>query len=96
MTLGTALEEVRKERDDGKHVMVVMNRTHEKDGGDMKILWDPEVDSEVDMARETFRKMRAKGLVAYSVSKKGDKDEVTHEFHKQLRALVFAPALAGG
>ena len=76
----------------GRHVMRVL---HPKDG-DLKITWDPENAEEVKVAHRSFDDLRAKGMVAYRVSRKGEKTEVVDKFDKDAEAMILAPAVRGG
>jgi pentatricopeptide repeat protein len=80
------------------------NRIEERDGvmvildesGDTKHMWDRTNADEVAEARELFDRMKAKGFQAWSVTRKGDKDQRITEFDPQAEKIIFAPALQGG
>jgi hypothetical protein len=63
--------------------------------GDTTIGWDPSRPDEVDAARETFRKLKAKGYLAYRTEGK-DKGEAIREFDPRAERIVMSPPLAGG
>lgn len=87
-TLNHAVDEAVPE---GKHVI------HELDGsGDVRTVWDPEDEADVEMARNLFKKAMKAGRVAYAVKRNGDKGEVVKEFDPSAEKLIFAPAMAGG
>lgn len=69
----------------------VLDRT-----GDTKIMWDSAQDAEVDAARATFDKLKKAGYLAYSVNKKGDKDEVIKKFDPDAEKIIMTPPLVGG
>jgi len=89
-TIARAEEDL--EVEPGKRVMRIMDPKE----GDMKLVWDPDNEVEVAHARETFDKMRKKGLAAFRVDKKGDKAKTLTEFDPDAAAMILAPALAGG
>jgi hypothetical protein len=81
------------------------NRIEEGDGGVMVILdqsgdtrhtWDRSKPDEVAAMREIFDTMTDKGYVAWSVTRKGDKDKKITEFDPAAEKVIFAPALVGG
>lgn len=81
------------------------NRIEEHEGGvivildssgDTKHIWDRANTVEVEEARSLFDRMKAKGFQAWSVSRKGDKDQRITEFDPQAEKIIFAPALQGG
>lgn len=78
----------------------IANTPHElhvlDESGDTKLIWDPERPDEVANARETFTKMKAKGYLAYSVDRKGEKGTVLREFDPTADKLILAPQTVGG
>lgn len=82
--MSTVIEEV-------AHEMVVLDET-----GDTKIVWSEDKQDEVDMAKETFVKMKKKGYVAYSVDRRGEKGQVLDEFDPSAEKIIMAPQLQGG
>jgi len=64
--------------------------------GDTKLIWDSNNESEVEVAEETFKKLKKKGYVAFSVTKKGDKDKVIDEFDPDAEKIILAPKIQGG
>lgn len=73
------------------HEMCVLDDT-----GDTKIIWDSDKPEEVAAARETFDKLKAKGYLAYSVDKKGEKGEVIRKFDPDAEKIILAPQTIGG
>lgn len=72
-------------------VMVILDRT-----GDTKHIWDRNNATEVEAMREVFDTMTEKGMVAWSVTRKGNKDQRITEFDPTAEKIIFAPALVGG
>jgi len=72
-------------------VIVILDST-----GDTKHIWDRNNTVEVEEARSLFDRMKAKGMQAWSVTRKGDKDQRITEFDPQAEKIIFAPALQGG
>lgn len=73
-------------------VMVILDRT-----GDTKHIWNRNNPDEVQVMRELFNTMtQEKGLQAWSVTRKGDKDQRISDFDPQAEKIIFAPALVGG
>jgi len=81
------------------------NRVEEEEGGiivildqsgDTKHIWDRNSETEVEEARSLFNRMIKKGMQAWSVTRKGDKDQRITEFDPQAEKIIFAPALQGG
>lgn len=71
--------------------LVILDHT-----GDTRIIWDPDKPDEVAQAKETFTKLRAKGYLAYSVNRKGDKGDVLREFNADVEKMILAPPTVGG
>lgn len=90
-TLSAAIDEVQATPE--KRVMRILDQKE----GDIKIIWDPEVPTEVDHARETFRKMtKEKGMAAYRVDKKGERAKLLKDFDPDAEAMILAPLVQGG
>ena len=64
--------------------------------GDLKIIWDPENEDEVDHARKTFKKMRKKGFAAYAVDDDGGKTDFLTEFDPAIERMILSPVPSGG
>ena len=64
--------------------------------GDTKTIWDPSQPDEVENARETFNRMRAKGYLAYLVMGDGEKGEAITKFDPKAGKLILCPPLRGG
>lgn len=77
---------------EGQGLLAEMNTS-----GDTRIIWNRNNADEVDIARESFRKARAKGMAAYRVTgKEGVKGEVISEFDPDAERIILAPPLRGG
>lgn len=74
-----------------RSVLHVMDRT-----GDTKVMWSPDNPDEVQAARDTFDSLKAKGYLAYTVKKDGEKGEVIRKFDKTAGRIIMAPQLVGG
>ena len=74
-----------------KNTLRVMDRT-----GDTKVEWDPTRPAEVEVARETFRKLKNQGYLAYTVTRKGDKGSVIKDFDPSAEEIIMAPQTVGG
>ena len=71
--------------------MCVINET-----GDTKTIWDSDNPAEVAVAERTFKEFKDKGFAAFSVTKKGDKDEQIKKFDPELEKIIFVPPIVGG
>lgn len=73
------------------HELVILDST-----GDTKIIWDSENDDEIEVAKDTFKKLTKKGYLAFKVKKGGEKGEVVKEFDADAERLILTPPIAGG
>jgi hypothetical protein len=64
--------------------------------GDTKIIWSKHNADEVDVARNTFDKLKGKGYAAFSVNKKGDQGEQVRTFDPDAERLIMVPQMVGG
>ena len=64
--------------------------------GDVKVVWDPSNDDEVDAAEDQFNSLMKKGFSAYSVKKDGDKGRRVEKFDPKLESLIMVPEIVGG
>jgi hypothetical protein len=71
--------------------MAVMDHT-----GDTKTIWDTDDPVQVEVARDTFNKLKKKGYIAYKVKKDGEKGEMMREFDPEAGKVIMSPAMAGG
>lgn len=72
--------------------MAIMDRN----AGDLKVIWDPDNEHEVEAAREQFDALRKKGYLAYTVGERGRKGAQINTFDPASEKLILAPALVGG
>jgi len=71
--------------------LVVLDHT-----GDTRIIWNADKADEVENAKETFKRMKAKGYIAYSVNRAGDKGTVLKDFDPEAEKMILAPQTVGG
>lgn len=71
--------------------MIVMDTT-----GDSKTIWDPGNADEVEAARETFKNLKKKGYLAYSVKGDGEKGKLLQEFDPAAGKIIMSPMMRGG
>lgn len=50
---------------------------------------------DTDWTQETFDKVRASGMMVYSIDRNGEREQV-HKFDPDAEQLVAVPALQGG
>ena len=74
-----------------KNEFAVMDQT-----GDTKTMWDPDNEDEVEIARNTFDKLKKKGYLIYRTDKKGGTGEVMTKFDPDAARLVAVPPIVGG
>ena len=74
-----------------QHELVILDAS-----GDTRVIWDADKPAEVEAARETFTKLKAKGYLAYAVTRKGDKGEVIRDFDPDAEKMILAPQTVGG
>ena len=74
-------------------VLAVIDRT----AGDQQVGWDTNSPDEIEQAQATFDSLKAKGYMAYRVTKEGTKTgtQVT-KFDPKLERIIMVPALQGG
>jgi hypothetical protein len=77
--------------EDEQGVLVILDRS-----GDTRHTWDRSNRDEVQAMREIFDTMIDKGYQAWSVTRKGDKDQRITAFDPQAEKIIFSPALVGG
>ena len=72
--------------------MAVMDRR----AGDLKVIWDPSNEDEVQAARKQFDGLTKKGFMAYTVAAGGKKGTQIRAFDRNAEKIILAPALRGG
>lgn len=87
----TLVQEANRIEDHEGGVLVILDQT-----GDTKHMWDRNNEDEVSEMRALFDRMVKKGMQAWSVTRKGDKDQRITTFDPQAEKIIFAPALVGG
>jgi hypothetical protein len=87
----TLVQEANRIEDSEVGVLVILDRS-----GDTRHTWDRRNEDEVQVIRDLFGRMIDKGYQAWSVTRKGDKDQRITEFDPQAEKVIFAPALVGG
>jgi len=84
-------ETANREKKDGDFEMAIMGAE-----GDTKIVWSKDNDSEVENARETYYRLRAKNFLPFKVNKSGDKGEQLSDFDPNVECCIFIPQMKGG
>lgn len=64
--------------------------------GDTKMVWDADNPDEVKIAMDAYNKLIKKNFLAFSVGKKGKKDEQIDEFDPDAEQIIMCPQMAGG
>lgn len=64
--------------------------------GDTKTIWDPRNEDEVEVARDTFKKLKSKGYLIYRVGANGEKSEAMHKFEPTAEKMIAVPPVVGG
>lgn len=65
--------------------------------GDVKKIWDPENEDEVEDARRSFNDLKAKGYAAFEVGITGKKTtRQIREFDPDVGKMILAPVPRGG
>lgn len=76
----------------GKGVLHTMDRS-----GDMRVIWDRNVTSEIDAARTMFESLKKKRYIAYrAIGEKGDKGEIINNFDYTAERIIMVPPMIGG
>jgi hypothetical protein len=71
-------------------------RIMDKDAGDLKVVWNPNNQAEVDAAKTQFESLIKKGFKAYSVKKGGDKGAEVKSFDPDMEMIILSPAPKAG
>lgn len=74
-----------------RNVMSILDMT-----GDTKVIWDPKNPDEVDAARQQFNTLKAKGFLAFSVKKDGEKGVRIKEFDPEAEKIIMSPQPIAG
>ncbi|HBF42338.1 MAG TPA: hypothetical protein DDW42_01670 [Desulfobacteraceae bacterium] len=65
-------------------------------GGDIKSIWDPRNDKEVEAAEGQFKKLRKSGFKAFKVRKTGKKGKEITSFDRNAGKIIMVPEMVGG
>ena len=71
--------------------LAVMDNT-----GDTKTIWDADNKDEVEIARDTFDRLKKKGYMIYHVKKGGEQGEVMHKFDPEAEKMIAVPKVVAG
>jgi hypothetical protein len=74
-----------------KHEMHILDQT-----GHTTTEWNTQVPAEVEMAKETFDKLRSKGYQAFGVNSEGEQGRRMDTFDPMAGKMIMAPRLQGG
>ena len=64
--------------------------------GDTRVTWDSRNQAEVENARRTFVELRAKGYLAWSVKRDGEKNEQITVFDPHAERIIMGAPMRGG
>jgi len=65
--------------------------------GDTKVIWDSTKPDEVEVAKDTFTKLKKKGYLAFEfLGKDGSKGKQVKEFDPDAERIIMSPAIVGG
>jgi len=74
------------------HLMQIMDI----DAGHNEISWDPEDPDSVAIAKQAFDKAKAKGMLIYKTTKKGEQGALMKEFDPEAERIRMSPMVKGG
>lgn len=64
--------------------------------GDVKKIWNPDVEDEVEDARSSFDTLTKKGYLAFKVDKDGEKAGKMSKFDPKAGKIILIPPIVGG
>lgn len=64
--------------------------------GDTTITWDSDNATEVQVARETFDRMRGKGFMAFKVEGRDRRGQQITTFDPKAERIMLVPQMVGG
>jgi|PlaIllAssembly_1097288.scaffolds.fasta_scaffold00483_13 hypothetical protein len=64
--------------------------------GDVKSIWDPTSEDEVEIAEKQFNDMKAKGYTAFKVDDKGAQTTKMTKFDPKAGKVIFTKPVVGG
>jgi len=73
------------------HTLAAMDET-----GDTKTIWDPRNPDEVEAAEGTFKMLKKKGYLIYTVGKDGEKNKAITTFDPKAEKMIAVPPIVGG
>jgi hypothetical protein len=74
-----------------------MMSTLKAEHGDLRVMWDPAVQDEVEAARAQFDELRGKGYLAYRAQgRRGSRGEVIREFDPDAERIILVRQNVGG
>jgi hypothetical protein len=82
---------LKREPQPGDFEIAIMDNT-----GDTKYMFNPNNTTEVEIAREVFKKYRKEGYICFSANDDGSKNEQLNEFDPKVAKMIFSPPLVGG
>lgn len=65
-------------------------------GGDLKVIWDPTKEDEVESARSQFNTLTRKGYSAFNVTRDGTPAARMDRFDPQAEKIILSLPIAGG
>lgn len=73
------------------HELSELNHT-----GDTKTLWNPDNETEVEIAKHAFNEFRRKGFSLFRVDTEGGKGKLMTEFDPEAAKMIAVPRIVGG
>jgi hypothetical protein len=64
--------------------------------GDVKNMWDPDIEEDVVAAEAQYDDLIEKGYTAYEVGKRGKAGKVMKKFNPNAGAIIMIPEIEGG
>ena len=64
--------------------------------GDTKFEWDINNDIEVEEAKKTFKRLKKKGYIAYTLKGFNRKGDILHSFDPKAGRIIMVPGVEGG
>lgn len=80
-----------REKTEGDCEIAVMGKE-----GDVKTIWNPHNTEEVENARASYDRLKAKGYLAFRVDAKGEKGEQMTDFDPTAGKILMVPPFQGG
>lgn len=64
--------------------------------GDFKVTWNHDNQAEVDIAKDTYNKLKNKGYASFRMRPDGSRGEQIREFDPRAEQIIMVPAVVGG